>query len=368
MLKPTQNLKCINNNQPGFSPLPSDFNRAKCAYTTRNLDLSRAAGLLAGDHQPQHGDLVMAEVVRIGQHTRLELQCGRRARMHIGDRVLVCYGNRYAPDQFEASLPPDLGECHLVAAGGIAAQMQSRHRVMKRPTLLQPVGLITDADGRRINLRDYSLVRCEMPMQRPLTVAVAGSSMNAGKTTSASYLIKGLDRAGMKVSAAKITGTGSGGDFWFMVDSGAQPVLDFTCVGHATTFGLSERELEEVMETLVGELASHQPDVIVLEVADGIFQQETASLLASDCFRRLVDKILFTAGDATGALAGKLWLDQHQLPLIGISGALTESPLAAREAERASCLPVYTTDQLGDPELSIDLVFGDTVQRKRNLA
>jgi hypothetical protein len=368
MVKANQNLKCIDGNQTIFSALPADFEHSKKAYTTRNIDLGRAQGMLTGDHQPRHGDLLLAEVVRIGQHTRLELACGRRARMHQGDRVLVCYGSRYAPDQFEASLPLDLGECHLVAAGGIAAQMESRHRVMKRPTLLQPLGLVTDAEGRRINLGDSRLPQRSLTGQKPLTVAVAGTSMNAGKTTSAAHLIKGLDRAGMKVAAAKITGTGAGGDYWFMIDSGACPVLDFTDAGYASTFGLTTEDLEEVMQTLVAELASHQPDVIVLEIADGIFQHETANLLASDCFRQLVDRLLFTAGDATGALAGKLWLDQHDLPLIGISGALTASPLATREAELASSLPVYTTDQLGDAELSVGLVFGEALQYKQSLA
>jgi len=368
MLKTTQYLKCIETDQAGLSALPEDFERAKSAYTTRNIDLDRAAGMLAGEHQPAHGDLLLAEVVRIGQHTRLELSCGRRARMHIGDRVLVCYGSRYAPDQFEASLPQDLGECHLVAAGGIAARMESRHRIMKRPTVLRPIGLVTDADGKKINLRDSRLPRRTPGRQRPLTVAVAGTAMNAGKTTTASHLIKGLDRAGMKVAAAKITGTGAGCDFWFMMDSGAHPVLDFTDAGHASTFGLSARELDDVLETLVAELARHRPDVIVLEIADGIFQQETATLLASASFRRLVDKLLFTAGDATGALAGKLWLDQYDLPLIGVSGALTASPLAMRETELATSMPVYSTEQLGDPVQSVDLLFGAALQYRQNLA
>ncbi len=81
-----------------------------------------------------------------------------------------------------------------------------------------------------------------------------------------------------------------------------------------------------------------------------------------------MDRLLFTAGDATGALAGKLWLDQHEMPLIGISGALTASPLAVREAELASSLPVYSTEHLDDPELSVGLVFGDAIQCKQNLA
>ena len=41
---------------------------------------------------------------------------------------------------------------------------------------------------------------------------VAGTAMNAGKTTAAARLIKGLQRAGLRVGAAKVTGTGAGGD------------------------------------------------------------------------------------------------------------------------------------------------------------
>jgi hypothetical protein len=367
MPQSTPNLRFINS-EANLSPLPEDFFSYKQAYTTRNIDTSRAYHLQSGEVHPHRGDLVLAEVLRIGQHTRIELGSGRRARMHVGDRILVCYGERYAPDQFEASLPLDLGDCHLVAAGGIAAQMESRHSRMKRPTVIRPLGLVVDVRGERINLRDSRLPHRGVPTQRPMTVAVAGTSMNAGKTTAAAHLIKGLDRAGMKVGAAKITGTGAGCDFWFMADSGASPVLDFTHAGHASTFGLTLKQLEDIMETLIAELASRQPDAIVLEIADGIFQQETAAILASDCFRRLVDKMLFTACDATGALTGKLWLEQQRLPLVAISGALTASPLAAREAEQATGMQVFDMDQLADAELSTALVFDNIALDKKETA
>ena len=356
----TQNLRFIDNENKN-STVPLNLEKAKRAYTTRHMDLDRDLYLLKGDERPQHGDLVLAEVMRIGQHTRIELGNGRRAHMHIGDSILVCYGSRYAPDQFEASLPQDLGECHLVAAGGIASQMESRHLRMKKPTTLRPIGLVIDEHGNRINLRDSRLPHRKVSAQRPLTVAVAGTSMNSGKTTSAAHLIKGLNRAGLKVGAAKITGTGAGGDIWLLGDLGAQPVLDFTSAGYVSTFGLSLEQLEKVMETLIAELIDHQPDVIVLEIADGILQQETACLLASDCFRRLVDKMLFTAADATGALTGKFWLEKHRLPLVAIGGALTASPLATRETEQATSMPVYTMEQLADPELSLDLIFDKQV-------
>src|SRR5436190_686234 len=90
----------------------------KFAYTTRRVRHDAIAAVVGGDHVPEPGDLVLAEVLEIGQHERIELIDGRRAIMFPGDKIVVAYGNRYAPDQFEAVVPADLGVCDLVAGGG----------------------------------------------------------------------------------------------------------------------------------------------------------------------------------------------------------------------------------------------------------
>jgi hypothetical protein len=46
--------------------------------------------------------------------------------IHDFDAIIVAYGHRYAPDQFEAYVPEDLGPCHLVAGGGVAAREAER--------------------------------------------------------------------------------------------------------------------------------------------------------------------------------------------------------------------------------------------------
>ena len=86
-----------------LEPLAAErISTAKAAFSTRRVCFSQATSLLCGQHSPRAGDLVLARVTRLGQHSRIELATGRRARLHIGDEVIVCYGNRYAPDQFEA--------------------------------------------------------------------------------------------------------------------------------------------------------------------------------------------------------------------------------------------------------------------------
>ena len=139
-------------------PLPR-ISRAKCAFTTRRMDLPAVQGLslLAGDVVPHPGDLVLAEVTLIGQHKRVELATGRRASLYIGDEVVLAYAGRYAPDQFEAEVPPDLSACQLVAGGGLAARVVTQHADMDAATELMPVGLIADSRGRVLNVRDGRL-------------------------------------------------------------------------------------------------------------------------------------------------------------------------------------------------------------------
>lgn len=324
--------------------------RAKLAYTTRGVGLDAVGGILAGeDLRPEPGDVVLATVTAIGQHKRIELHDGRRATLFPGDEVVVCFGDRYAPDQFEAHVPPRLQPCDLVAAGGVASQMCARHSSMGEPTAIAPVGLLAYKDGRRINLRDWALPRAEPQPGRPATIAVLGTSMNAGKTTSAAHLIYGLASSGRRVAAAKVTGTGAGGDVWLMQDAGASPVLDFTHAGHASTAGLTPEAVEDVLLRLTADLAASGAEAIVLEIADGLFQAETAALVASPRFAQAVDGVLFAGSDALGVALGTRRLADLGLPVAGVTGLVTASPLATREAATATGLPVLDIDALRDP-------------------
>lgn len=332
---------------------------AKRAFTTRRVELGSGMRLLRTG-QPRAGDLVLAQIESLGQHQRVEAPHGRRAQLYEGDEIIVVYGERYAPDQFEAVLPEDLGPCDLVAGGGVAGKVVSRHARVKRATRIQPIGLIADGFGRPINLARHALPLRTLREERPQVIAVAGTSMNAGKTTTAAGLIHGLCRAGLKVAATKVTGTGSGGDVWSMADAGAACVLDFTDMGHASTAGLPHERVEAVALSLIAHSAAEGADVVVVEIADGVLQRETAALLAAPTFRAAIDGVLFAAGDALGAIAGHNWLLAQGHNVIGVSGLVSASPLAIREASAALGQPVLLIDQLRDPIVAPQLAFAPT--------
>ncbi len=330
-----------------LSPFNSErLNQIKAAYSTRRVDLSKIATILNGNEQPQVGDLVLAKIDKIGQHTRIELVTGRKAQLFPGDEIIVSYGNRYAPDQFEAMIPEDLSPCHLVAAGGLASKMLSKHTKISSATTITPLGLLGDSEGKRINLKDWTLPVTSYISQLPPTIAVVGTSMNSGKTTTVANLIKGLHLSGLKVGAAKITGTGAGGDIWLMKDAGANFALDFTDMGFPSTYKLSSEKVERIFLTLTHYLAAQEMDVIILEIADGLYQEETATLVSSSIFRQGVQGILFAANSALEVTTGQQWLQQYHLPLLGVSGTITMSPLAMKEAVTATGLPIFTRQQL----------------------
>lgn len=347
-------------------PLPVDALRhVKVAYTLRRLREADARSLLVAAVKPRAGDIVLARVERLGQHNGLQLRSGRRATLFEGDEVLVAYGDRYAPDQYEGVVPEDLAACDLIAAGGIAGRLLCAHKRMRIPTRLRPLGLLADAQGERLNLRRYALPSIEGLARRPPVLVVVGTAMNAGKTTAASHLIRGLTSAGLRVGAAKLTGTGSCGDTALMSDAGAQLALDFTDAGLATTYRADLAELGRAAESLLDHLARHDVEVIVVEIADGLLQRETAGLLNSARFARRISGVLFASGDALGAVGGVDWLEHRALPVIAVTGALTASPLAIREAAGATRLPVLGLDALSNANAARDLLQA-AVARQRS--
>lgn len=340
--------------------------RAKAAFTTRRVDLDALfhtsdPTLLSGAIRPRAGDLVLARIDRIGQHGRLELTNGRRARLHVDNEILVVFGDRYATDQFESHVPLRLGRTQLVASGGIASTVLSRSGAVRRATDITALGLLADPFGIPINISEYVIDCPEPSIERPSTIAVFGTAMNSGKTTTVESLIRGVRLGGGRPGATKATGTGSGADYWVMVDAGAHCVVDFTDVGLATTFRVPFDVIEANFVRLVDHLTNQGCSEIIIEIADGLFQTETAQLLRSEVFRNYVDGVIFAASDAMGALAGSRHLLELDIPLLCVSGLLTRSPLAQREAAQNCEVPVIATPQLSDPDTATMLMKGGVI-------
>ncbi|MGI5940415.1 MAG: DUF1611 domain-containing protein [Thermoleophilia bacterium] len=333
---------------------PDRLARAKEGFSTRRVPKSAMKTLVTGRLRFRAGDLVLARVERILQHSRIELPSGRRSNLQLGWELILACGNRYASDQFEGLVPEKIGRAHLIAAGGVVAVEVARARGIKHATEIEILGAIGDKRGLPLNLMQFALPQPIVHKPRPPIVAVFGSSMNSGKTTTARLLVSGLISGGFKVGYAKLTGTGAGGDYWSLVDAGAV-VVDFTDAGLASTYKTPVSALENISLKLIGHLANQGCDCIVVEIADGLLQQETAALMQSHIIHTLVDNVIFAAGDPLAAQGGVMMLRQAGFNVVGVAGLLTASPLPTREAKELMDVPVWLREDLLDTATAVSI-------------
>ncbi|SMO43980.1 DUF1611 domain-containing protein [Paracoccus laeviglucosivorans] len=336
--------------------LINDLQRhAKWSFAARRIPLRAVMGIDEQPHRAVAGQLVLGRVQSVGQHRRIQLASGRHATLYPGDLIVMPCGARYAPDQFEglAEIGPE--SCDMLAGGGCLGRAIASHEKMKTPTRVQPLGRLLGAGDRVLSTADFALPAGANAPLLPV-IAVVGTAMNSGKTTAAVALTKGLTLAGWQVAAVKATGTGSFGDFNEYLDTGARYVGDFTDAGMVTTYLEPLSRIKSGILSLAAAAREAGAEIMVMEIADGLFQQETAALLADAETRSWFSGVLFACGDGVAALGGVAELARNGLHPLALTGLLSCSPMLSREAEGATGLSVVTRAQLLDPQAADALV------------
>ncbi|MHB8645549.1 MAG: P-loop NTPase family protein [Thermomicrobiales bacterium] len=303
------------------------------------------------------GEIALARVEKVGKNTTIELATGRRSALHEGDTLAIAFGNRYATRQFEGLAHASDDRCDLLSMGGLCGMVVSKHDAVSDPSRLRLLGAIGNADGQRLRLGDYRLL-AHPPLlfpatKRPRVVVVCGTSMEAGKTHTMMSLIVGLRRQGARVAAIKLTGTATGRDTWTMADAGACVALDFVDGGFPSTYLCDPDDLIAMHHRLIDHAATQGADWVVVEIADGLLQRETAALLQSPDFTATVDTWILAAGEPMAAVGGIAVLRGWGIEPLGITGLVTMSPLGVREVEASIGSRCLTARELqcGDLDL-----------------
>jgi len=321
---------------------------SKWAYTTRRVERSDVFDLDRSIEGVKAGDLVLARVLKIGSHKKIQLTAGRGSQLYVGDFVVLACGARYASDQFEGVAELDPNSSDMLAGGGLIGKIRHKNARISAPTSLAPLGILRDRRGRRINLTAYGLRAAPPPTDLP-TIAFIGASMNAGKTTSVASLAHGLSRAGFRVAAIKATGTGAFGDINAYIDAGAAHVSDFVDVGMPSTYQEPIERIERGLNTLLSAASVDGCDVALVEFADGLFQGETAALLRTPHLRSGFDGLVYAAPDSAAASGGCAALKALGVEPAIVTGIISSSPLAAKEAEAVTGIDIVGREELRDP-------------------
>lgn len=294
------------------------------------------------DTPPVAGDLGLFRVEQIGYHATLLLADNKKLRIWPGDHVVGVFGNRYATDAYEAEVS-GTADLSLLTAGGMVGTVKSKHQKMARPTTVTFVGFLNDDDGNRINVKTTTFRRAWPREPVRNLFLVIGTAMNSGKTTASTKLVKALVDQGRRVAGCKLTGSVSNRDQDEMRSAGPLCALDFSDYGFPSTYLCSREELTALFDTMVADVQREDPEITIMEVADGFLQRETAMLLAEPAVRRAVKGIVVTATCAASALYAVEHLRQLCYPVVVVSGAFTSAPLLVEEFRAHSDVPVASS-------------------------
>ncbi|RIW14527.1 DUF1611 domain-containing protein [Algoriphagus lacus] len=314
---------------------------------------------LSPNHAIQAGDIALFEVTEIGKHTQIQT-AGRNMTLAIGDLIMGAFGARYATNQFEGYVPEHpQEEYHMLGGGGIIGILESAHSKLEKegPTRLKMVGFAADQSGQIINSisqESPKLKRFDGSNAAKTKVILSlGSSMDSGKTTTAAFLCHGFAKQGIKSAYIKLTGTAYPKDRNLAYDMGAGIAIDFVNYGFPSTYLRSEIELLNLYETLLEDVFSIDPEYVVVEIADGLFQRETKMLLQNPVFMNTVHQVVFSSGDSLAAVQGVHTLNNWGIMPAALSGLFTASPLLIKEvreylSERQDLptLPILTLEDL----------------------
>jgi hypothetical protein len=301
---------------------------------------------IESNKKPVIGDVVYGQISHIGQHSNLENKSGRIHKIHNGTKAIFVFGNRYAPDYYEAFLPEQFSEeIDLVARSGLIADVYTKNSCIKDPSRVKIYGYLCDQNGDIINIQNHSLINPHSDSKvfpRSKMILVCGTSMNSGKSVAAASICWALSNLGHKVRGSKITGTASLKDILHMNDAGAEYYSDFTYTGYPSTYMLEEEQVLGIFNKLDLKYANNPQNYWVVEFADGINQRETELLLKSPAVRERIHRLVFCANDTFGAIGGIKYLNDYlNLKPNLISGICTSSSLYMKELKKLTDIPIF---------------------------
>jgi hypothetical protein len=179
--------------------------------------------------------------------------------------------------------------------------------------------------------------------------------MDSGKSTTASYLVNGIKKAGFKVAFVKLTGTVYTKDSDLNSDLGADAIADFSDFGYPSTYLCNKIELLDLYESLVEKVNEVSPDFTVIEIADGLYQRETKMFCQNQDFLKTIYRVIFSAGDSLSAIYGVNMLAETGIIPFALSGLFTASPLLIEEVKQNKNfdIPVVTIEEISNSAITL---------------
>ncbi|HVQ39718.1 MAG TPA: hypothetical protein VMS31_19415, partial [Pyrinomonadaceae bacterium] len=314
----------------------------KIGSATSPLGLSKTAELLPSSGSPRAGDVVVVRALTdSATYNMLELPSGRLAKINPGDMLIGVLGRRRALKGFVGDVPPTINagdKLHLLNMGGVIGKCTGHHSSLSDAIEVEVIGLAAGENGEVRNIGSAALPLVTSLGETAPLVLIAGTCMNSGKTYAATELIKQATRAGMRVAAAKLSGIACLRDTLNMADHGAIATSSFLDCGLPST--VDAGDLSPVAKAIIARLNQSSPDLIVIELGDGILGGYSVESVFDDAeLREATAAIIFCASDYVGAWGGIELFRRRGITVDLIAGSVTDSQMGQDYIEREFGVP-----------------------------
>jgi hypothetical protein len=310
----------------------------KVGSVVSRLSLPRTLAVVGERRRARVGDaLVVRALTDSATYNQLELPSGRLAKVNPGDVIVGALGRRRALKGFVGDVPEEVGagdRLHLLNMGGVIGCCTGHHSSLSDAIEVEVVGFVYDEDRRVRNIADAALpLRETLPEGCAPLVIVAGACMNSGKTFAATGIVRQATRAGLRVAAAKLSGVAALRDTLNMADHGAVAVASFLDCGLPSTVGVGD--LAPVAKAIIAALDESAPDLIVIELGDGILGGYSVESIFDDAeLRAATAAVVFCASDYVGAWGGIELFRRRGISVDAVAGSVTDSQMGEDYIER----------------------------------
>jgi hypothetical protein len=302
--------------------------------------ITQACGLsheirISTDIPCEEGVVLVVEILNSkANYNTLELTSGRMAKVSRGDIVVGALGHRKALFGYSGHVPENLkvGDVvQMLNIGGVLGICDSATQDKGKPFDCKVLGTVLTFPylGERIGVParvGYKALDYNAPLDTrgiPV-VALAGTCMEAGKTAAASAIIARMRHRGLTVDAFKATGVSLRRDILAFEDSGARRTMIFTDFGIVTT---TEKTGPALTRSMLTEMATAKPDVIVFELGDGLLgTYGVQSILSEADIKAALTAVVLSANDPVAAWGGiKLLRERFGIEPAVVTGPATDN-------------------------------------------
>src|SRR3989454_4564967 len=302
----------------------------KIGSATSLLGLSRTLNVTGANGAPRAGDVVVVRVLTDNAtYNMLELPTGRLAKVNPGDVLVGVLGRRRALKGFVGDVPATVAkgdELHLLNLGGVIGSCSGHHSSLNDAIKVEVIGLACDDQGVVKNIADVALPSRERLGPTAPLIVIAGACMNSGKTYAATEIIQQATRAGLRAAAAKLSGIACLRDTLNMADHGAIATASFLDCGLPSTVGVTD--LAPMAKAIIARLNESAPDLIVIELGDGILGgYSVESVFEDEEFREATAVLVFCASDYVGAWGGIELFGRRGIKVDLVAGSVTDSKM-----------------------------------------